>query len=167
MYFHKSKTLPLIKKHFHQSQKHFHQYKTLAGMETLGTRPNKWACSQASTGDKTLAQITKDSCKLRVDAGGEDWRHWKNLLENRFTKETTCLPFSMSDFPQFITTIICCVKQKKQELISWAHSSLLIFKDLDWITLRSESRWFSIEICVVLLLTAWTVYNKSYCNKTN
>ena len=61
---------------------------------------------------------TKGSCKLRVDAGGEDRRHWKNLLENRFTKETTCLPFSMSDFPQFITTFICCVKQMKQQRIS-------------------------------------------------
>ena len=40
------------------------------------------------------------------------------LLENRFAKETTCLPFSMSDFPQFMTTFICCVKQMKQELIS-------------------------------------------------
>ena len=44
------------------------------------------------------------------------------LLENR----TTCLPFRMSDFPQFIIIFICCVKQMKQELISWAHSSLLI-----------------------------------------
>ena len=64
------------------------------------------------------AYQTKGRCKLRVDAGGEDQRHSKNLLENRFTKETTCLPFSMSDFPQFKTTFICCVKQIKQELIS-------------------------------------------------
>ena len=54
---------------------------------------------------------TKGSCKLRVDAGGEDWRHWKNLLEIRFAKETTCLLFSMSDFPQFIITFICCVNR--------------------------------------------------------
>ena len=52
--------------------------------------------------------------------------HWKNLLEIHFAKETTCLLFSMIDFPQFIITFICCVKQMKQELISWAHSSLLI-----------------------------------------
>ena len=45
---------------------------------------------------------TKGSCKLRVDAGGEDWRQWKNLLKIRFAKETTFLLFSMSDFPQFI-----------------------------------------------------------------
>ena len=32
----------------------------------------------------------------------------------------------MSDFLPFITTFICCVKQMKQELISSAHSSLLI-----------------------------------------
>ena len=70
--------------------------------------------------------ITKGSSKLRVDAGGEDWWHWKNLLEIRFAKETTCLLFSMSDFPQFIFTFICCVKQMKPELISWAHSSLFI-----------------------------------------
>ena len=57
--------------------------------------------------------ITKGSCKLRVDAGVEDWRHWKNLLEIRFAKETTCLLFSKSDFPQFIITFICCVKQMK------------------------------------------------------
>ena len=68
----------------------------------------------------------KGSCKLHVDADGEDWRHWNNLLEIRFTKETSCLLFSMPDFPQFIITFICCVKQMKQELISWAHSSLLI-----------------------------------------
>ena len=37
-----------------------------------------------------------------------------------------CQPFSRSDFPLFITTFICWVKQMKQELISWAHSSLLI-----------------------------------------
>ena len=30
---------------------------------------------------------TKGSSKLRVDAGGEDWKHWKNLLENCFTQE--------------------------------------------------------------------------------
>ena len=61
----------------------------------------------------SLMQRTKGSCKLRVDAGGEDWGHWKNLLEIRFAKETTCLLFSMSDFPQFIITFICCVKQMK------------------------------------------------------
>ena len=62
--------------------------------------------------------------------------------------------------PQVITTFICCVQQMKQELISWAHSSLLIsiFENFkDWITFHSESRWFSIEICMILLLTAWTV----------
>ena len=59
---------------------------------------------------------TKGSCKLCVDAGGEDLGHWKNLLEIRFAKETTCLLFSMPDFPQFIITFICCVKQMKQEL---------------------------------------------------
>ena len=58
----------------------------------------------------------------------------KNLLENCFSKKT-CLLFSMSDYLQFITTFICCVKQMKQEMISWAHSSLLIsiFKISDWI----------------------------------
>ena len=56
---------------------------------------------------------TKGSCKLCVDAGGEDWGHWKNLLEIHFAKENTCLLFSMSDFPQFIITFICCVKQMK------------------------------------------------------
>ena len=60
---------------------------------------------------------TKRSCKLCVDAGGEVWRHWKNLLEIRFAKETTCLLFSMSDFPQFIITFICCVKQ--QRTVTW------------------------------------------------
>ena len=63
----------------------------------------KWQC----------INLTKGSCKLRVDAGGKDWGHWKNLLEIRFAKETTCLLFSMFDFPQFIITFICCVKQMK------------------------------------------------------
>ena len=57
--------------------------------------------------------LTKGSCKLCVDAGGEDWGYWKNLLEIRFAKETTYLLFSLSYFPQFIITFICYVKQMK------------------------------------------------------
>ena len=88
---------------------------------------NCWeAISVIIVWDFSIKVRTKGSCKLHVDAGGEDWRHWKNLLEIRFAKETTCLLFSMSDFPEFIITFICCVKQMKQELISWAHSSLFI-----------------------------------------
>ena len=34
-------------------------------------------------------------------------------IEIHFAKETTCLLFSMSDFPQFIITFICRVKQMK------------------------------------------------------
>ena len=42
--------------------------------------------------------LAKGSCKLRVDAGGEDHqaKALKEFIRNRFTKETTCLSFSMS-----------------------------------------------------------------------
>ena len=80
---------------------------------------------------------TKGSCKLLVDAGGEDWRHWKKLLENRFTKETNCLPFSVSDFPQFIITFICCVNR-------WSRNWFLelILQRLD-----NFSQWYSRWLC--------------------
>ena len=41
----------------------------------------------------------------------------KNPIGDPLTKQTR-LPFSMSDFPQFIIYKQCCVKQMKQELIS-------------------------------------------------
>ena len=105
---------------------------------------------------------TKGSCKLHVDAGGEDWRHWKNLVENRFTKETTCLAFhSMPDFPQFLATFICSVCKTDEagtDFLNTFFTFNLNFRNFeDWIIFRSESSWFSIEICVIVLLTAWTV----------
>ena len=122
--------------------------------------------------DHIFSAVRKNKRQLQTACGWWWWRSkaLKEFNSKSLSKETTCLLFSMSDFSQFITTFICCVKQMKQELISWAHSSLLIsnFRNFeDWITFRSESRWFSIEICVTLLLDAWTVQNKSSCNKMN
>ena len=100
---------------------------------------------------------TKGSCKLRVDAGGEDWGHWKNLLEIRFAKETTCLLFSISDFPQFIITFICCVKWNRNWFLEhilhfWSQFSKFqrLYNFSQW-----YSRWFFIEVCVILLLAAF------------
>ena len=118
------------------------------------TQTVAWATKKTSHSKWELR--TKGSCKLRVDAGGEDWRHWKNLLENRFTKETTCLPFSLCDFLQFITTytFICCVKQVKQELISWAHSSLStsIFE------ISKTGQLFAVSLVASLSRSVWFYY---------
>ena len=75
--------------------------------------------------------------------------------------------FSMSDFPQFITTFICCVKQMRDEIgtdfLSTFFTFDLNFRNFkDWITFRSDildgslsrtiwfiySRWFSIEVSI-------------------
>ena len=114
-----------------------------------------WA---AYNSDLNRMSKTKGSCKLGVDASGEDWRHWKYLVENHFTKENTCLPaFSMSDFPQFIITFICCVNRWSRnwflELVLHFWSQFSKFQRLDINFSQGYSGWFSIEICVILLLT--------------
>ena len=80
--------------------------------------------------------------QMQTACGGWWWRlkTLKEFIGKSFYERNYLLPFSMSDFPQFITTFICCVKQMKQELTSWAHSSLLI--SIFEISL-SRSVWFS------------------------
>ena len=64
--------------------------------------------------------------------------------------------------------LLCKTDEAATEFLSTFFTFDLNFGNFkDWITFRTESRWFSIEICAILLLTAWTVYNKSYCNKMN
>ena len=58
------------------------------------------------------------------------------LLEHRFTKET-CLPFSMSEFPQ---AMLCKTDEAGNDFLSLFFTFDLNFRNFkDWITFRTKS----------------------------